>query len=352
MANVLITGASSGIGLATALELGRAGHTVFATMRNPARAPELGEIAKRERLLVEIHTLDVDSDDSVRACLAGIRQPVEVLVNNVGVESHGSIEELPMEAFLATMNTNYFGAVRCIKAVLPKMREARKGCIVNISSVAGRIATSPLGPYCASKFALEAISEALAGEVKQFNIRVAIVEPGIQDTKMARAIEDPAPSAYPQVFRFAGLFRAALANPVPPEATAAVIRHIIESGTWQVRHPSGPDAAAFLGWRGAMTDEQWVDWNAQDDDAWYDRVQSDFGLNAARKPVTRANNNLRWLQMWALQPAEVLEDPARPTWRPEHFRSVFLVGYRLYRLRHCCGAHQRGTSGARYGAFR
>jgi NAD(P)-dependent dehydrogenase (short-subunit alcohol dehydrogenase family) len=287
MATVLITGASSGIGLATALELARAGHTVFATMRNPDGTPNLAEIAARERLPIEIRTLNVDSDESVRACFEGISKRIDVLVNNAGLECHGSIEELPLATFLDTMNTNYFGAIRCIKAVLAGMREARTGCIINISSVVGRIANSPFGPYAASKFALEAISEVLAGEVKPFNIRVAIVEPGIQDTKMARAIESPLPSAYPQTSRFAGLFRAALANPVPPKATAAVIRHIIESGTWQLRHPSGPDAAAFIGWRAALTDEQWVDWNAQEDDAWYDSVQSDFGLNA--RPEARAS---------------------------------------------------------------
>jgi NAD(P)-dependent dehydrogenase (short-subunit alcohol dehydrogenase family) len=280
MANVLITGASSGIGLATALELGRAGHTVFATMRNPERAPQLAETTARERLPIRIHRLDVDFDDSVRECFAGIREPIQALVNNAGVETHGSIEELPMEAFLATMNTNYFGAVRCMKALLPAMREAREGCIVNISSVAGRIANSPLGPYAASKWALEAISESLAGEVKAFNIRVALVEPGIQDTKMARAIENTGASVYPQVRRFPGLFRAALANPVPPQTTAAIVRYIIESGTWQLRHPSGPDAAGFIAWRSAMTDEQWIDWSAQHDDAWYDQVQREFGLDA------------------------------------------------------------------------
>jgi NAD(P)-dependent dehydrogenase (short-subunit alcohol dehydrogenase family) len=287
MANVLITGASSGIGLATALELGRAGHTVFATMRNPSRAPELGEIVKRERLPVKIRTLDVDSDESVRACFTGIREPIDVLMNNAGVDAHGSIEELPIETFAAAINTNYLGAVRCIKAVLPRMREARNGCIVNISSVAGRISNSPMAPYSASKFALEAISEALAGEVKPFNIRVAIVEPGIQDTKMPRASLDPPPSLYPHMRRFAGLFRAALAHPVPPETTAAVVRHIIESGTWQLRHPSGPDAAAFIAWRAAMSDEQWIDWSAQDDESWYDRVQKEFGLNA--RPITRTS---------------------------------------------------------------
>ena len=151
---------------------------------------------------------------------------LDALVNNAAVEAHGSIEELPTEAFIATMNTNYFGAVRCIKAVLPGMRTAKKGCIINISSVAGRIASSPLGPYNASKFALEAI--------------------------MAHAIEDPPPSAYPHTWRFAGLFRAALERHVPP----------------------------------SMSDEQWVDWNAQEDEAWYDAVQQTFGLNA--RPQAKA----------------------------------------------------------------
>ena len=288
MENVLITGTSSGIGLATALELARAGHRVFATMRDVTRGTELRDIALRGGLPLEILQLNVDSDESVASCFASIAEPLDVLVNNAGVECHGSIEELPIDAFAVTMNTNYLGAVRCIKAVLPKMREARKGCIINISSVAGRIATSAMGPYTASKFALECISEVLAGEVKPFNIRVAIVEPGIQDTKMAHALESRTQSLYPQVARFAGLFQAALARPVGPETTAAVIRHIIESGTWQLRHPSGPDAAPFLNWRAAMNDEEWVNWNAQDDESWYEQVQRDFGLNA--RPDIRATS--------------------------------------------------------------
>lgn len=288
MANVLITGTSSGIGLATTLELARAGHRVFATMRDVARGKELREIASGDRLPLEILQLDVDSDESVASCFASITDPLDVLVNNAGVECHGSIEELPMDAFVSTINTNYLGAVRCIKAVLPGMRRARKGCIINIASVAGRIAASPMGPYTASKFALESISEVLAGEVKPFNIRVAIVEPGIQDTKMARALGNGTQSPYRQVARFAGLFQAALARPVGPETTAAVIRNIIESGTWQLRHPSGPDAAPFLNWRAAMGDEEWINWSAQDDQAWYEQVQHDFGLNARPDTQTRS----------------------------------------------------------------
>jgi NAD(P)-dependent dehydrogenase (short-subunit alcohol dehydrogenase family) len=285
MSNILITGCSMGIGFATALELARAGHRVFATMRNPAGAPRLGEIATEENLSIEICTLDVDSDDSVRACFSAIDSPIDVLVNNAGIEAHGSVEELPMESLIAVMNTNYFGTVRCIKAVLPQMRERRSGCIINISSVSGRIASSPLGAYCASKYAVEAISEALAGEVKPFGIRVAIVEPGIQNTRMAQDIAHSNGSIYPHSVRFAGLFRAALSNPTPPDVTASVVRNIIESGTWQLRHLSGPDAEPYVGWRASQSDEQWVDWSAQDNESWYASVERDFGINARPLPA-------------------------------------------------------------------
>jgi NAD(P)-dependent dehydrogenase (short-subunit alcohol dehydrogenase family) len=281
MPNILITGCSTGFGFVTALELARAGHKIFATMRNPAGAPELAQIAAAENLPIEIHSLDVTSDASVAACFQSITEPIEVLVNNAGIEAHGSVEELPLATHMAVMNTNHFGALRCIQAVLPQMRQRRSGCIVNVTSVSGRISNSPLSAYSASKFALEALSEALAGEVKPFGIRVAIVQPGVQNTRMAQDISVHAtPSIYPQPARFANFFRAALANPIPPETTAAVIRDVIESGTWQLRHLSGPNAGPFIAWRNSMTDEQWIEWSAMDDDAWYATVERDFGINA------------------------------------------------------------------------
>lgn len=285
MSNILVTGCSRGIGFATALELARAGHRVIATMRNVAGAPRLGEIAAEENLPIEIRTLDVDSDESVRECFSAIDSQIDVLVNNAGIEAHGSVEELPMESLIAVMDTNYFGTVRCIKAVLPQMRERRSGCIVNISSVSGRISSAPLGAYSASKHAVEAISEALAGEVKSYGIRVAIVEPGIQNTRMARDIAHSNGSVYPHSVRFAGLFRAALSHPTQPEVTASVVRNIIESGTWQLRHFSGPDAEPYVGWRASQSDEQWVDWSAQDDESWYAAVERDFGINARPLPA-------------------------------------------------------------------
>lgn len=276
MALVLITGTSQGIGLETALAFGRAGHQVHATMRNLSKSPLLAEIAAREHLPIKISGMDVDSDASVSDAISTILKdngPIDVLVNNAGVEAVGSVEELPLSRFRAIMETNYFGALRCIQALLPQMRQRRSGCIINVTSVAGQIACPPMTPYCASKWALEALSEGLAGEMKTFNVRVAIVEPGIVHTAMARRIENtPTESPYGQSARFATLYANASHNPVPPSVVAREILEIAESGTWQLRHPAGPDAGTFLNWRRGMKDEEWVDINAGDDAAFFDRL--------------------------------------------------------------------------------
>lgn len=283
MASVLVTGTNSGIGLATTLVLGRAGHQVYATVRDPSRASQLAEAVDKERLPVSMLTMDVDLDESVKQTIDQIYasgRDIDTLVNNAGIERLGSVEDLPIEVFRAAMETNYFGALRCIKAVLPRMRQNRNGCIVNLASVAGRIAVSPFAPYNASKFALEALSEVLAQEVKTFNIRVAIVEPGMIDTPVAERIATPdGASYYPQRARIAGLFRAALPNANPSAVVAEKIREIIESGTWQLRHLAGADAQAFLDWRAARNDEAWIDLFAAEDEVWYDSIRSDFGID-------------------------------------------------------------------------
>lgn len=280
MASVLVTGTSKGIGLETALLFARSGHRVFATMRNPAASPQLQEIAAREKLPVEVSTIDVDSDESVSSAITNIQRdhgPIDVLVNNAGIECTGSVEELPFDEFKATMETNYFGVLRCVRAVVPKMRQRRSGCIINISSVAGRIASAPLTGYMASKWALEALTEGLAGEMKMFNVRVAMVEPGIINTSMAQRIgEGDHVSAYPHRERFAAMFSASLQNPTPPSLVAQKILEIAESSSWQLRHPVGPDALPFLQWRSRMTDEEWVDLNASDNETFFRNLDRDF----------------------------------------------------------------------------
>ena len=276
MASVLITGTSKGIGFEAALAFARAGHTVYATMRNPAQSPELANTAARENLPLTVSPMDVDSDSSVSAAIGTIYQKygsIDVLVNHAGVERAGSFEELAMDDFRAVMETNYFGALRCIKAVVPDMRRRSSGCIINVTSVAGRIASPPLAPYTASKWALEALSEALAAEMKTFGVRVAIVEPGIIDTAMARRISEPTnQSAYTQRDRMAAVFTTSLQTPTSPTLVAEKILEIAADDSWQLRHLVGPNAVPLIEWRRGMTDEEWVDLHSSDDETYYRRT--------------------------------------------------------------------------------
>jgi NAD(P)-dependent dehydrogenase (short-subunit alcohol dehydrogenase family) len=280
MKSVLITGTSKGIGYETALAFARAGYRVHATMRNPSKSPALAEMAAKEELQVTISAMDVDYDDSVSQGVAAIQShhgPIDVLVNNAGVERAGSIEEQSMDDFRATMETNYFGALRCIKAVLPQMRQSRSGAIINISSVAGSFSQPPMTAYCASKWALEAMSESLACEMKAFGVRVALVKPGIIDTAMAQRIRTTAHSEYPHAARIASFFATTLQNaPVPPSLVAQKVLEIATNGTWQLRHPVGPDAVPLIERRKAMTDEQWIDLHSADDER-YQRLIAEAG---------------------------------------------------------------------------
>lgn len=287
MSVVLITGTSKGIGLATALAFGRAGHKVAATMRNPAKAPELKNIAQSENLAITIYPMDVDSDASVKEAVESITKEmgdVDVLVNNAGIEHGGTVEECSLENFRAVMETNYFGVIRCIHAVLPQMMQRKTGCVINVTSVAGRIASPSMGAYSASKFALEALSEILAQEVKSAGVHVAIVEPGIIDTEMPKRVSvSPVSSKYSYEERLSALFTASLKHHVPASIVADKILEITESGTWQLRHPVGPDALPFIGWRQSMSDEAWIDLAALDDDEWYNKIEADFGMELRPK---------------------------------------------------------------------
>jgi NAD(P)-dependent dehydrogenase (short-subunit alcohol dehydrogenase family) len=269
MRSALVTGTSKGIGFETALAFARAGYRVHATMSNPSESPALSELAAQENLPITVTAMDVNSDDSVREGIGAIQShdaSIDVLVNNAGIECFGSIEELSVHDFRAVMETNYFGALRCIKALLPQMCERRKGTVINISSVAGTFSHPPATPYCASKWALEALTEGLACEMKAFGVRVALVEPGIIDTAMAQRISRNANSAYPHAARIAALFSATLTNaPVSPSVVARKVLEIALSDTWQFRHPVGPDAMPLIAWRKGMSDEEWIQLHSADD---------------------------------------------------------------------------------------
>ena len=284
MAVALVTGTSTGIGFATAVAFARAGHDVYATMRHPDRAPELASTAAKDKLPIKILPMDVDDDASVVKATAQVLAGggrIDVLVNNAGIDLKGPIEELPLAEFRRVMETNYFGALRCIQAVVPGMRARRSGHIINVTSIAGRVSVASQAPYAASKWALEAASEALAQEVKSFGIHVSIVEPGVIATPIFdKRREVPANTRYPQERRLNALFNASLKQPISPLLIADKIVEIVESKTWKLRHPVGPDAEPFLAYRASMTDEQWVDLHSiESDQEWAAVLKRDIGLD-------------------------------------------------------------------------
>lgn len=186
MASILpvavVTGSNSGLGLALAIKLAR-NHIVFAGMRSLEKAGPLQEAAAQANVAENVRPieLDVNSDSSVEASLGtaiGSVGRVDVLINNAGYSQVGSVEFMDMDAMRAQMDTNLFGVIRCQKAVLPFMRQQKSGKIVNISSIGG-IWGQPFNDiYCASKFAVEGLSESQAALFRTFGVRVTCVEPG------------------------------------------------------------------------------------------------------------------------------------------------------------------------------
>ncbi|HEV3169234.1 MAG TPA: oxidoreductase [Actinocrinis sp.] len=171
----LVTGASSGIGEATALKLQSLGYTVYGAARRVDRMAQLAEQG------VRVFSMDVTDDASMEAGVERIISEsgrIDVLVNNAGYGSYGAVEDVPLDEARAQFDVNVFGAVRLIQLVLPHMRAQRSGTIINISSMGGKIYTPFGGWYHGTKFALEALSDCLRLEAQPFGISVVVVEPG------------------------------------------------------------------------------------------------------------------------------------------------------------------------------
>jgi NAD(P)-dependent dehydrogenase (short-subunit alcohol dehydrogenase family) len=191
---VVITGCSSGIGLETALAFAARGDTVVATMRDPSRAVALGQRAAGLAGTVDVVALDVTDDRSVREAVAAVgdRQgAIDVVVNNAGVGLIGAIETMPLDRARQVLETNYWGALRVIQAVLPGMRHRGSGVIINVSSTAGRVPPLPFSSwYAVSKHALCLMSEALHMELLGTGVRVVSLEPGFFRTALVVAPAD------------------------------------------------------------------------------------------------------------------------------------------------------------------
>src|SRR5688572_572945 len=187
---VLITGASTGFGRMAAEALARRGYLVFATMRdvagrNSEKAAELWAIAKNEALSLHVLALDVTDDASVQDAVEQARQHagrIDVVINNAGSPAIGVTEAYTPAQFQTLMDVNVLGPVRVNRAVLPGMRRQRSGLLIHVTSAAGRVSVPYMAPYCASKFALEAIADAYRFELSPFGIDSVVVEPGIFKT--------------------------------------------------------------------------------------------------------------------------------------------------------------------------
>lgn len=250
MARVLITGCSSGIGRAAATELSKRGHDVIATAR---RVETLRDLDVAERF-----ALDVTDEASILQTL-GACGHVDVLVNNAGLGLRGPIENVPLPDVQSLFDTNVYGAVRMMQAVLPRMRNSGQGVIVNVTSVSGRVSSPLAGYYSATKHALEAISEALHLEVGHFGIRVAIIEPGAIvtefDTNQHQHGEDVAP--YDELREKWDAAQAALlgGGEAPgPELVADAIADAVDDPATPLRVVVGEDAKMVLAARESMDD--------------------------------------------------------------------------------------------------
>jgi NAD(P)-dependent dehydrogenase (short-subunit alcohol dehydrogenase family) len=262
---VLITGASRGFGQAAALKCLERGHTVIATMRDPARD---GATLTDRYANAELHQLDVTENTHVQQvvqAVAATHGRIDVLVNNAGYGLFGPVEEMNDAEVQREFDTNFFGQLRMVRAVMPVMRASGGGKIVNFSSIGGRIVGPTQGIYCATKYAIEAMSEALRYEVSRWNVQVTILEPGMyrsdwQTTGLAICEKvQRGESAYQRSMEESlRVFRETAASRPGSDAVGVAVADIVDLVQPLPLHwPVGEDAVRRLNLRARSTDEQW-----------------------------------------------------------------------------------------------
>lgn len=248
--DILISGASTGIGRASALHMARLGHTVWAGVRSQK---DFDSLTKLKVDGIKPVFLDVTDEDSVNKCVSQIKKEggsLNGLVNNAGVAIGGPVEGLALAEWQRQFDINFFGVIRLTKACLPMLRES-KGRIVNMSSLSGRISFPFMGPYGASKFALEGLSDSLRREVQPFGVKVALIEPGAIATPIWEKAKDEglgAPSKYskevveaygPAMKRFTKKVQQMAAKAAPVSVVTKAVEHALLSRGPSTRYPVG-----------------------------------------------------------------------------------------------------------------
>lgn len=252
---VLITGCSSGIGLASAVEFARRGCTVVATMRDLDRAGALRDALGTGGSSVDLRALDVASDQSVSSALVSITADhgvVDVVISNAGIGIDGTTEELTLDDFRASFETNVLGSVRLLHAVLPAWRQRRRGRFIAVGSTAGVVGTPFNDAYCASKFALEGLLESLHPVAAQHGIQISIVEPGPVAGQFAGRPGPPAgrsvESAYVQArAMFQAVQDAGYAAAQTNEEIAIALWDVAAADDPPLRHQTSDDVSKLVG---------------------------------------------------------------------------------------------------------
>lgn len=263
---VLITGCSTGIGRATAERLAAAGHTVYATARKLEAIEDLKDKG--------CHTLalDVTDETSVQAAVSAVEEAegaVGALVNNAGYSQSGAVESVDLDDIRAQFETNVFGLIRMSQLVLPKMRERGEGRVVNVGSMGGKVTFPGGGIYHASKYAVEAISDAMRFELGGFGVQVVLIEPGLIVTEFASAAAGSMNTGTSENGPYAEFNQAVAASTVGayegptaklgggPETVAKAIDKAITARRPKARYPVTPSARIVMGQRKLFTDRMW-----------------------------------------------------------------------------------------------
>ena len=262
----IVTGANSGIGRSTAITLAKNDYTVFATMRSLERGEKLRGIAQELNLVIKAVELDVSDTDSVNQGINEIldqTDQIDVLINNAGVGSNAVIEDVDIESDKSVFETNFWGVVRCIQAVLPTMRQQKSGHIIQVSSIAGRVGLPAQPIYSASKWALEGLSENLAHDLSSFGVRVSIIEPGVTRTAiLGKNNTVPQNADFENIYaRMLDMYMQGIEANIRPEAVSETILQCLESSSHQLRWPVAWGAETMVNARhdGSVSDEEWVE---------------------------------------------------------------------------------------------